>query len=289
MEKLRTNVVKVIGELVEANLEIRQSKTNGNDFISGNIVIKSIINNREQLTELQLYSSAVKKDGSPNKFFETYRNLENKIGKRLSVQGEIEESRYYSDQTGQVISFNRNVGRFVNDARTNEVDQAKFEFAGYVLKPISERLNKDGEVIFHEITMAQSNYNGTLPVVVKFTVTDSNIVKAVEQLYEKGITAKISGDYSVVTEEAEYTEESAFGEPIVKTSVRTYRNYIVTSGTQPAETGAYSPEDIIALDSAYMDETARLESEAKDSVLSGDSGVTNSKATAKKGLNSLLL
>jgi len=286
---LKTNKITVTGELVETNLEIRQSKANGNDFISGNIVLKSIINNREQLTELQLYSSSVKKDGTPNKFFETYSSLENKIGKRFTVSGEIEEGRYYQDTTGQVISFNRNVGRFVNDARANEADQAKFEFAGYVVKPITERLNKDGELLFHEITFGQANYAGTKPILVKFVVTDPKIANAVQGLYEKGVTAKVSGDVSIVTEEREYTEDSAFGDPIVKTSVRTYRNFIITSGTQPAEMGAYSPEDIITLDSAYMDETAQLEAEAREGVQSGVQATTNSQTTAKKGLNSLLL
>lgn len=288
---LKTNIVKVTGTLVEVNLETKQSKTNGNDFISGSIVIKSIINGREQLTEMQLYSSAVKADGSPNKFFETYSALDSKIGKRVTVSGEIEESRYYQSTSSQVISFNRNIGKFINDAKQNEADQAKFEFAGYVLKPISERLNKDNEVIFHEITMAQSNYNGTLPVVVKFTVTDPKIIKGISDLYDKGITAKVMGDVSIVTEETEYTEETAFGEPIVKTSTRTYRNYIITSGTQPAEMGAYTQEDIISLDAAYMQKTAELEASAKDS---GDStpsatAANSTKAAAKKGFNSLLL
>ena len=292
MEKvLRTNLIKVTGELVEVNLETKQSQKNGNDFISGNIVVKSIINGREQLTEMQLYSSAVKKDGTPNKFFESYGQLESKIGKRITVTGEIEESRFYQPRDSQVVSFSRNAGKFINDARANELDQAKFEFAGYIVKTISERLNKDNEVLFHEITMAQANYNGSMPVVTKFTVTNPKIVSAIQSLYDKGITAKVTGDISIITEETEYTEETAFGEPIVKSSVRTYRNYVITSGTQPAEMGAYSPEDIIALESAYMEQTAKLEAEAKSNVDSGATATVGNttKPTAKKGLNSLLL
>jgi len=286
---LKTNIVRVTGTLVEVNLETKQSQNTGNDFISGSIVIKSVIAGREQLTDIHLYASSVKKDGGSNKFFETYGALEGKIGKRISVQGEIEENRYYNEGSGQVISFNRNKGTFINDAKSNEVDQAKFEFAGYVIKPVSERVDKDGNVLFYEISLAQSNYNGTMPIVAKFTINDMKIVKVVETLYEKGLTVKVMGDVSIISEMIEYTEETAFGEPVVKESQRTYRNYIVTSGTEPATKGFYTDEQIIELDSAYMAKTAELESGAKKDVLNGKTETVAQKPAAKKPLNSLLL
>lgn len=279
---LKDNRVWITGELMDYGLEIKEDRE-GREYISGQIVVRSIIEDKEQLIPIDFFSRALTAAGAPNKLFASYVALENKIGKRISVQGEIQENRFFQEGSGQVISYNRVAGRFVNDARSNQEDRNDFTFSGYVAAPISERLNKDGEVIFHEITLAEANYSGEFPIYVKFTITNDRTAIAVADLYRKGLTVKVNGRYEIETSSNEVEEETAFGEPIKRVYTSTFRNFVIVSGTEPAEKGAYAPEDIALLDTAYAERGLDIESRARETVVADDT------PTAKRGLGRALL
>lgn len=274
--KLLKNQFDIVGTLVESNLTEKQSADSGKTYIYGTIVIKSVINGREQLTEVNLFSNASTQEGKESKLFAAYAGLNEKIGQRVSVSGELDENLFYSQNANQVTSYNRLRGRFVNDARSNQVDKAEFEFAGYVARPLAERLDKDGNLIHQEITLAEANYKGELPTYVKFAVTDSNIASIMSTMYEKGLTVKVNGEISIVTEIDRVEEETAFGTPSVKEYTRTYRNFIITSGSRPAEKGAYTEAEISELDAAYKDNVREIELKSKETQAFG--GTTKAKA-----------
>lgn len=279
---LKDNRIWITGELAEYDLSIKEDRE-GKTYISGQVIVKSIINEEENLIPIDFFSRKEKQDGTPNKLFASYVAMESKIGKRVSIQGEIQENRFYQESSGQVISYNRVAGRFVNDARQNQEDRADFTFSGYVVAPISERLDKDGKLIFHEITLAESNYNGELPVYVKFTVKNPKTADVMADLYQKGNTVKINGIYQVETSSEEVTEETAFGEPVKRVYTSTFRNFVITSGYEPAEKGAYEAEDIIVLDKAYAEKGLEIESSAREVVVDTDT------PTTKRGLGRALL
>lgn len=279
---LKENKVWITGELTEYDLTIRQDNEN-REYISGQVVIKSIINGEEQLTPVDLYSRAITAAGAPNKLYASYVALENKIGKRVTIQGEIQENRYFQENSGQVVSYNRIAGRFINDARANQEDRVDFAFAGYIVSPVSERLNQKGDVLFHEITIAEANYNGEFPIYVKFIVTSPKIVSAIQQLYQKGDTVKVYGKYLVSSSSEEVVEEVTFGEPISRVYTSTFRNLVIESGTEPIENGAYSPETIAELDNAYAERGVDIESKGRNVTVSADT------PTVKKGLGKSLL
>lgn len=279
---LKENRVEIVGELMEYGLSIKKDRED-NEYISGQVIVKSIIKDNEYLIPIEFFSRAKKQDGTPNKLFESYVALENKVGERVSINGEIQENRWFSENSGQVSSYNRVAGRFINVPRKNQEDVADFSFAGYVVIPLTERTDKEGKLLFHEITIAESNYNGEFPIYVKFTIKDSNIASIMQDLYSKGDTVKVNGFYEVETSSREVEEETAFGDPIKKVYTSTFRNFVITSGTHPAENGAYSAELISELDKEYENRGLKIEEQARDTVVEKDA------PAAKRGIGKALL
>lgn len=261
----KLNTFTIVGELVENNLEVKTSSRDGKDYISGKIIIKSMIDGRPQLTEVELYANKFKQDGGSSKFFETYSNLNASLNKRIKVTGELSENRFFSTQSGQVISTTVNRGRFISAATTKDTDTATFTFAGYVVKSLYERNTKDGNLLSYEIIIAQSDYKDAKPICIKFSVDKDNTgaVNVIQQLYDKGLTVKVGGNISVVTEDVEVEETTAFGNS-VKTYHNTYKSYVITTGSQPiVDTGAYAPQDVIRLTKSYADDGLAIERAAK--------------------------
>lgn len=287
-ELAKQNSFKIVGDLVEVNLENKTSPRSGKDFISGKIVVKSLIDGRQQLTEVELYSNKFKQDGTPNKLYDTYANLGALLNKRIRVSGELGESRFFSTQNSQLVSTVVNRGRYVAPADTGEKDAADFAFAGYIVKPLYEKNAKDGQLVAYEMVVAQANWNNTKPNLIKFTVDKTNkaAVTAIQRLYEKGMTVSVRGTISIVTEDVEVSEQTAFGES-TRVYHNTYKNYLIQTGSQPLDKGAYTPQDILELTRAYDDDGIAIQNAAKGQAATGKT-TTAAPAAAKTPRTSLL-
>jgi hypothetical protein len=286
-EVAKQNSFKIVGELVEANLETKTSGRSGKDFISGKIVIKSVLDGRAQLTEVELYSNKFKQDGTSNKLFETYANLGTLLNKRVRVSGELGESRFFSTTNSQLVSTTVNRGRYVAPADTGEKDTADFSFAGYIVKPLYEKNSKDGDLLAYEMVVAQANWNNTKPTLIKFAVAKDNkaAVSAIQKLYEKGMTVSVRGVVSIVTEDVEVSEQTAFGES-TRVYHNTYKNYLIKTGSQPLDKGTYTSQDILELNRAYEDDGLAIENAAKGQA--GGAKTATAAPAAKTPRTSLL-
>ena len=282
---LNKNEVVVVGTLVDNGLEIKESQ-GGQTYITGNIAVKSVINGEEQVFEFRLFSFQYKKGTTEtNGLFRTYANLDTKIGTRVKVIGSIEENRFFQERTGQIVSFNLNAGRFIYDVTDKTPDSATFEFAGYVDKHVHEKTNKDGEVLHYELVLGQANYNGTKPVMVKFQVPADNkrAVAYMERNYEKGTTVTINGNLSVEVEKITKEEEVAFGDPIVKEYINTFKAYQIVSGSEPTfGKNEYTNAVIRTFANAYEDEGIDIQNKAKDRVKA--QGTADAKKTSATSL-----
>lgn len=273
----RTNKIFVVGTLLQVR-DVRRGEKDGVKWIGGTAVVKS----GDSEIEFKYFSSEKTKAGKDNSRYPNYDGLEDRVGERVRVNGEISGRLWYNDSQNQVINFNEATAGFFNSAKPSDQDTATFEFGGFVVKPLHERLNKDEELIAYEMEIGQANYNGDNMHIVRFTVDkdSKNIINAVETAYTKGTTVYINGSivYEVVVEER--TEDVAFGDPITKKFQSTRKSFLITGGKQPIiEDGiAYSAEDIAKLESAYKLYIADLEKKAKER--NASSGGTGSNGPA---------
>ena len=282
MSRIKTNKVYIVGTIAEVDVEERTSQA-GKNFISGKVVIKSVVDEKENLVEVRVIANEKNKDSSINKQFTAYKNLPAMYGQRVRVAGELNDESMISE--GQIRHFNTIRGTFFNKARSDEADACTFEYAGFVVKGIVERKNKDDETIGYRIEIAQANYNDTNMKVIRFDINknDVNIAQAIESNYIVGSTVKIQGKISYDTRVETKEEEVSFGEANKKTVVYTDKVYRITGGSEPLDSESadcYPVEEIQALVAAYK--TADADKLAK-SKMADDEPAEISPAAKKMG------
>lgn len=273
----RTNKVYVIGTLSQVK-DTRSGEKDGIAWIAGTAVVTS--GNSE--IEFKYYSSEKTKAGKANSRYANYTGLEARVGERVKVNGELSGRLWFNEGQGQVINFNELSAGFFNTPKPTEADVATFEFGGFVVKPLYERLNQKEELISYELELGQANYNKDNMQIVKFTVDKDSpdIVRAIESAYLKDATVIINGviKYEVFVDTK--VEEVAFGDPIVKTYQNTRKSFVITGGKQPVvEDGlVYTRDDIAKLQASYKTYVEGLELEAKNKADSGASAPKNGPA-----------
>ena len=274
----RTNKIYVVGTLTQVK-DTRSGDKDGVAWIAGTAVIAGAENNEY---EFKYYAAEQTQSGKENSRFANYAGLEDRIGERVKVNGEIRGRVWYNVAQGQMINFNELSAGFFNTPKPTEADTATFEYSGFVTKPLHERYNRDEELIGYEIEIAQANYRGDNMQIIRFFVDKANPqnVSAIERSYAKGTTVAINGliHYEVTMEEK--IEEVAFGDPIVKTYQNTRKYFEITGGKQPIiEDGmAYTPAQIAKLQSSYNEYLEAAEKDAKDRVDSGSVSPNNRPA-----------
>lgn len=266
------NKITIVGLLTEVNLTERtyqSGKNAGKGFISGTIVIKSMLENEANLFEVHLFANEQTKEGAINKLFAEYKNLKTLLNAMVEVNGALSENRYYSDKAGSIISVNQLSGRFINKAAAGKTDVAIFEISGFVNRELIEKVNKKSEVYMYELELGQQLYGGTRAQLMKFHVDPSKaeIVNHIQSSYTLGSTVRFYGDLRWVTKTSTYEQpDAAFGEAKVRTSTIVNHNYYITGGLEPLEgETAYEPEEIKAFGKAIAAYDVELAAKAKGS------------------------
>lgn len=254
MERTRINKVEVVGTLTEVDTQIRAT-SDGRNYISGKIVVKTIQNDIESLIEMRIMAFEKTKTGEISKLFTTYSGLSSLLFKRVKVQGELREDSFVG-QDGILHKYNSIYVKFVNNARDTDLDCATFEYSGFVTKSIYERRNKEDELLGYKLEVAQANYNSTNIQVLRFDIDaqDVNIQSAIDTYYTVGSTVMFSGIISYITSVETKIEEQAFGDPVVRTFTRSEKSYRITGGREAfgeEDPDTYSSEEISSLVAAY--------------------------------------
>ena len=287
---LITNKVYITGTIVntknlhkmENGVSVPNIRTSKKDerYISGSITVEIEEGNN---VVVEFFSKEFTAKGLPSTLFKNFSELPNRVGERVTLgQGQFTESRFWG-KNNQVMSSNRISARFIETAKDNKENQAEFIFEGYVETPIREKLNKEKELLFYEMTLAQANWNGTKPIAVKFIVPASQEARfdTIASLYEKGLTVAIKGNIQTIeTETIAETKEAAFGNDVPQVYHNSFTHFVIQTGQSPLELddeGAYQESDVAELTEAYNAEAVSIEAGDKESSQQGNSVIKNVK------------
>lgn len=259
------NNVYLVGELVEVK-DFKEGNYDGKNYVATTIVVKSIVDGVELLTEARSFTNELKKDGTTNKNYSTMKNISTLLNKRVVVSGaQLRGERFWSPRTNQLansvkISFN-----IIRTASQKDEDKATFDFGGFVTRPLQEVVDENNNVKYYQITLGQANYSETNMFEVAFTVDASNVAaaRAIENMYTAGSTVEVSGNYRTIVTTIEKVTEVAFGDPVVKKFNSVDRKLVITSGSEPITgEGEYTEEAITKLIAAYNAEGKQIQEKA---------------------------
>lgn len=289
MAKVRDNNVKIVGTVVE-NAPITGVSSKGKAFVRGNLVIKLVDDSKyERQIPIQYYFNELTNAGKATASYITMLDP-TLIGKRVSITGEINENRYFSDKKQQIASGTRLRIAFINVLSPMAVDkdEATFIFTGFVVEGLKDIVDNDGITIDHTIKLGQISYSGKECNIVAFNVNPSfqAAVAAIGAQFAPGVTVKISGilDYDVKFTQTETREASLFGPEIVTTinnQIRVERLQIESANLIETPEMAYSEVDVKECMEISEAETRRLEEEHKSDASKGS---TTSTATSVRRL-----
>lgn len=268
---LRENSIKIVGKLTDAQVTLGNRKDNGQGYVSVDTTIESVIGGVSNEFKVGFYASQMTKEGKISKLYESYSRLPELVGKKVEVDGEIRENRYYSTNLNQLVSTQLLSGRFVKGVADSTVDVATFVVGGFLVKTPVEKRNKKDEVYRYDVTLGQSNYagNGMSMITLHIDPNRRDVVSGVEGLYNVGDTIQFTGSLVFKTEVVTVEDaNTAFGAPVTKTYTNRQSNYYIEGGSNPlADERAY-PQDVInTLIAAYKAHDVELQSAAasKDS------------------------
>ena len=290
---LRENSIKIVGKLTDAQATTGARKDNGQGYISVDATIESVINGVTNEYKVNFYASQLTKDNKPSKLYESYSKLPEMIGRKVEVDGEIRENRYWSANLNQLISTQLLAGKFVKGVVESAVDTATFVVGGFLVKTPVEKRNKNDEVYRYDVTLGQSNYagNGMSMITLHINPNDRQVVSGVESLYNVGDTVQFTGSLVFKTEVVTVADENtAFGAPVTKTYTNRQSNFYIEGGSNPiADDRAYSSDVVSTLISAYKAHDVELQNAASTKAPATNSApVSNAAPTVTKRQTSLI-
>ena len=268
MDALKTNNVKVIGRVAAVNLKEGKKKTNGQGYISGSVTLTSVIGGEKKEFEVNLYANEQTKEGKPNQLYVSYSKLSELVGKKVEINGELRENRYFSANTKRLVSAQQIAGRFVRGVSDTIEDVATFELGGFIVSELVQKENKNKEIYRYDIVLGQGNYNNTNMSMFTLHVrpTDVEIINGLKSQYHAGDTVILNGQLDwIVQTIVKESENVGFGSGAVHTYTNRQRNFWISGGSvviKEADKGAYDQETIRTLIAAYKAHDVELANSA---------------------------
>ena len=237
------NKTTIQGTLVENNLELLNNEQLGT-FISGDLVVRV----GESDIKVNFFAKELKKDGGFNKIHKsligvmTYPSIASDgVGVKVSITGgSISVNDFYTDEL-EHISYSELKSNFVKKSTKNYKEENIFEFEGLVRR-VYDEVKEDAETGRLAIEVVGVNYaESALPVI--FVVEKESAINYIRAYYAPGKTVKVNGNIVFSTEKVSKTEESAFGDAIIKEYDKVTKDFVITAGTQPYDENEYTAED----------------------------------------------
>lgn len=259
---LKDNNLRVVGIVTDVSSNISTSKK-GQDFIRGKITV----NVRDRAIDLNFFAMKLTKANTVNKMFESYSTLNELIGQRVQINGYIDESKFVSGNS--VRHGNSLYARFINVVGEGVEDEATFKVTGFIQEGLKAVYEDDGATVKdYNLVLGQATYNNSSAKLFHFNVDKTNVaaISSINERFTVGVTATLCGDLDFDVETKKQVIEQDFGPALTKTSQRSIRRYVVTSGSLVADDMAYTPDEISELlANAQTEDQALINSAANNS------------------------
>lgn len=292
MDLERTNIIKIVGRLTNCEIKTGNRKSDGMGYISVTASVTSDINGEDNQFEVSFYAFQSTKDGKENSLYKTYITMNELIGKKVQIDGSVSEARFYSTKQEKMVSGQRLNGRFIKGVPEQSRDEATFELGGFIMKTLTEKTNKSGEVYAYELALGQCNYSGNAMsmLTVQVNPNDREIVMGAKN-YNLSQTVKVYGNLRWITTQTTQKSENVggFGEAPVRVFTNHQRNFFMTGGTAPeVAPAAYDVAMINSLIESYKAKDKQLELEAKSRAQKGSAAPVATEAPITQRQTSLI-
>lgn len=292
MDLERTNIIKIVGRLTNCEIKTGNRKSDGMGYVSVTASVTSDISGEDNQFEVSFYAFQSTKDGKENSLYKTYITMNELIGKKVQIDGSVSEARFYSTKQEKMVSGQRLNGRFIKGVSEQSRDEATFELGGFIMKTLTEKTNKSGEVYAYELALGQCNYSGNAMsmLTVQVNPNDREIVMGAKN-YNLSQTVKVYGNLHWITTQTTQKSENVggFGEAPVRVFTNHQRNFFMTGGTAPeVAPAAYDVAMINSLIEAYKAKDKQLELEAKSRAQKGSAAPVATEAPITQRQTSLI-
>lgn len=250
MMKVR-NKTKIDGRLYQHTLELKESGPNsknpGTQFISGNVEIATDNAITNIVTVHYTYVTATTSTGKTNATFNVLKDIiDGKLGTVMAngaenaaiitIDSAIGLNEFYSDRSGkeELVSAKRNEGGFAVVKSAMEEDETKRNtFDVDMIITGTRIIEADEEKNLPEKMIVKGAIfdfrNSLLPV--EFSVLNPRAISYFESLditQKNPVFTRLQGRQVSEVIKTTRTEESAFGDPIIKEYASTRKDWVVT-------------------------------------------------------------
>lgn len=275
-ERESTNVVEIAGILKDLNVEEKQT-TDGRGYVSCQATVKvdQEINGKAVECEIpvRMFSMALKKDGGPNKIYQSIvkykdqftslaacpENQPELASKVIINAGRLEENIWVDPNSGEERSTFQISTNFMNAPRNTSdfTEGATFELSGIILTKTNEVDGNGDDTGRLKVKFGVVRYGGRLDV-IDLIAESANAVNFIEQNWSEGDTVNLNGAISINQSTKTWTEEQGFGEPIVRTKTVSRKELIILGGSASGLEEDYS-YDNDAVKQALDERKVRIE------------------------------
>lgn len=270
----KENRVNLVGQLKQADV-VDSVTSKGVPYRRGTLIVLAAGNE----FKVNFFEQKTYKNGNENGKYNQVAQLQN--GQLVSLQCSFRENKFVGSD-GSLVKNQELSLNFINQPRETDVEGLTFGFTGFVVSPLSEVRDEQGNLTHFSMKIAQSEYIEDLGMLVaEFAVDPLNqqAVQYIQSSYPVGATAKIGGigKASVVTREV--VKEAMFGESEKQVFQNHIQRFYIESGFEVSELGKYTPEMIELLKANTLKAEENLKSKSSEAAKPAD-GFSKPAATA---------
>ena len=246
------NKVTIIGELV-AFENVRKGQTKaGKDYIGGEIIVRTTINEVENDHKVKFFSQATNSKGEPSKAYQGFETAikeqktikDHEKGDVVQITASIKENAYVSKEDGEVRVFNELSANFA-PRRVKEGTEhvAIMEVEGMVLMMDKELDQNEKPTGRMKLSVAVVNYGGELAIVDGFA--EAELAQAFKGMYRPEKSGVFYFDLVARNVQTEKKVQLGFGKATTTTTDYVKVERILTGGSMPLERDtAYKSDEI---------------------------------------------